>query len=399
MPIYRLENVVQPYAWGSTTAISGLLGLPGPTEAPQAELWMGTHPKGPSTVVADEGRMPLHVLIERQPADILGPDVARRFGNALPCLFKVLAAARPLSIQAHPGKRQAEAGFARENREGKPLDAPDRNYRDDNHKPEIICALTPFWGLNGFRSAETAAELVAPVCPPALEDALRDLKRFQDGQGLKSFFVAMMTLSADQVKRAAREIVEKAEPLAEKSPVYRWMGDLARAYPTDMGILSPALLNLICLTPGEAMYLPAGQLHAYLDGVGIELMANSDNVLRGGLTPKHVDVAELLSVVRFAETAVEILKPEPVRPAESGYPSPAAEFVLSVVQCADDRPYRSASRRNVEILLCTRGAGRLQWGGGTEAMSVRQGDSFLVPASLDAYSVCGNTTLYKASVP
>ncbi len=399
MPIYRIENVVQPYAWGSTTAIAELLGLPGPTGEPQAELWMGTHPKGPSTVVADYGRIPLHDLIERQPLEILGHDVAARFGNALPYLFKVLAAARPLSIQAHPSKQQAEAGFARENREGKPLDAPDRNYRDDNHKPEIICALTPFWGLNGFRSAETAAELLAPVCPTALKGASRDLKHLHGGQGLKTFFVAMMTLSADQVKRAAREIVEKSEPLAEAAPVYRWMRDLARAYPADMGILSPALLNLIRLAPGEAMYLPAGRLHAYLDGVGIELMANSDNVLRGGLTPKHVDVPELLSVVRFAETALDILHPEPVRPAESGYPCPAAEFILGVIQSTDGRPYRSASRRNVEILLCTQGAGRLQWGGATEAMSVRRGDSFLVPASLDGYAVVGNATLYKASVP
>lgn len=399
MPIYRLENVVQPYAWGSTTAIADLLGLPAPTAVPQAELWMGTHPKGPSTVVDDDGRMPLHLLIERHPADILGHDVATRFGNALPYLFKVLAAARPLSIQAHPGKRQAEIGFARENREGKPMDAPDRNYRDDNHKPEIICALTPFWGLNGFRSAATAAELLEPVCPPALEDALRDLKRFQGGQGLKSFFVAMMTLSADRVKRAAREVVDTAEPLAATSPVYRWIGDLARAYPADMGILSPALLNLIRLAPGEAMYLPAGQLHAYLDGVGIELMASSDNVLRGGLTPKHVDVPELLRVVRFAETAVDILTPEPVRPAESGYPCPAAEFSLGVIQSASGQPYSSASTRSVEILLCTGGAGRLQWGGPEETMAVRKGDSFLVPASLNGYSVYGNVTLYKASVP
>ena len=397
MQIYRLENVIQPYAWGSKTAIADLLGQPSPAEKPQAELWLGTHPKGPSIVLADDDRVPLQQLIDQQPVDILGHDIALRFDKALPYLFKVLAAARPLSIQAHPSKRQAVEGFARENYEGKALDAPDRNYRDDNHKPEIICALTPFWGLNGFRAAAVAADLMAPVCPQLLEDAFQDLKNRQ-GQGLRNFFEAMLTLSADKRRAAAREVLDKARPRVDTSPVYRWMVDLARAYPADMGVLSPALLNLICLEPGQAMYLPAGQLHAYLDGVGIELMANSDNVLRGGLTPKHVDVPELLNVVRFVETSVKILETGAVRPAEFGYDCPTEEFSLAVIRPTQGHPYVSPSKRSVEMLLCTEGEGRFDGGIG-QTLSVKRGDSFLIPACLDPYSIRGNVTLYKAAVP
>jgi mannose-6-phosphate isomerase len=398
MSIYRLENVIQPYAWGSKTAIADLIGQPNPTQEFQAELWMGTHPKGPSMVVAGDERIPLQQLIDQQPIEILGRYVAMRFSNTLPYLFKVLAAAQPLSIQAHPSKSQAVEGFLRENREGKALDAPDRNYRDDNHKPEIICALTPFWGLNGFRPAAEAVDLLAPVCPRDLKGAFQDLKSHQ-GQGLRNFFEAIMTLSADKRKAAAQEVLEKARPLADTSSLYQWMVNLARAYPADMGVLSPALLNLICLEPGQAMYLRAGQLHAYLDGVGIELMANSDNVLRGGLTPKHVDVSELLSVVRFEEMSIEILASRPVGPAESAYDCPAEEFSLSVIQPTKGQPYVSPSIRNVELLLCTAGEGRVEDGGQGVCLTVNKGDSFLIPAGLQSYSIGGNVTVYKAAVP
>ncbi len=398
MQIYRLDNVIQPYAWGSKTAIAQMIGQPNPAQKPQAELWMGTHSKGPSMVVAGDDRVPLQQLIDRQPIDILGRYVVRRFGHALPYLFKVLAAAQPLSIQAHPSKRQAIEGFNRENREGKALDAPDRNYRDDNHKPEIICALTPFWGLNGFRPPAEAVELLTPVCPHDLNHALQYMKAHQ-GQGLKTFFEAMMTLSADTRKAAAQEVLCKARPLAGTSPLYRWMVDLARAYPADMGVLSPALLNLVCLEPGQAMYLRAGQLHAYLDGVGIELMANSDNVLRGGLTPKHVDVPELLGVVRFEETAIQILDPRPVGPAESGYDCPAEEFSLAVIRPANGQPYVSPAVRSVEMLLCTAGEGRIEDGGQGVRLTMKKGDSFLIPASLQSYAIGGNVIVYKAAVP
>jgi mannose-6-phosphate isomerase len=349
-------------------------------------------------VVADDQKIPLQQLIDRQSVDILGRDVSMRYGNALPYLFKVLAAARPLSIQAHPSKRQAVEGFSRENREGTAVDAPDRNYRDDNHKPEIICALTPFWGLNGFRPAAAAVDLLTPVCPSALNDAFHDLERRQ-GKGIRTFFEAMMTLPADKRKAAARDVLDKAVPLADTSTLYQWMVKLARAYPADMGVLSPALLNLICLEPGQAMFLPAGQLHAYLDGVGIELMANSDNVLRGGLTPKHVDVSELLSVVRFEEKSIKIIEPGPMGPAESGYDCPAEEFSLTVIRTSNGQSYSSPSIRNVEMLLCTAGEGQFEYGGQKERLTVRKGDSFLVPAGLEAYTIGGDLVVYKATVP
>ncbi len=398
MPIYRLDNVVQTYAWGSTTAIAELLGQPSPTPEPQAELWMGTHPKGSSLAVVDHQRLPLGQLVEQQPVEILGPHAAATFDNALPYLFKVLAAARPLSIQAHPSKAQAIDGFARENQAGKAIDASDRNYRDANHKPEIICALTPFWGLNGFRSTTVAADLLEPVCPPELEGAYQDLRRYPEA-GLQAFFQIMMSLSAAQRRAAAGAVVQKAKRMADRSPVYRWMVDLAAAYPEDMGVLSPALLNLICLDPAQAMYLPAGQLHAYLDGVGIELMANSDNVLRGGLTPKHVDVTELLNVVDFAETHVERLTPVMLNRGEFSYPCPASEFRLSIIRSASGRDFVAPSLRSVEMLLCTSGNGRIVEKGRQRDLSVNKGDSFMVPASLAGYTIQGDLVLYKAAVP
>jgi mannose-6-phosphate isomerase len=397
MPIYRLENVIQPYAWGSTTAIAQLLGLPGPHDQPQAELWMGTHPKGPSLALVDDLRIPLGQLIEQKPAYMLGEAVVRRFGPALPYLFKVLAASRPLSIQAHPNKKEAVDGFARENQAGLGADAPERNYRDDNHKPEIICALTPFWALNGFRPVADAVRLLEPVCPDDLAPDCRHLKTAGQG-GLKRFFKALMTLPPEKREKACTQMAAKAGPLADQHPAYGWMVNLAAAYPSDMGVLAPALLNLIRLDPRQAMYLPAGQLHAYLDGVGIELMANSDNVLRGGLTPKHVDLPELLRVVRFDETIVTPLRAQPDDAGEWHYGCPAEEFALGIIDVDAARPYRSASIRSIEILLCTKGRGCIK----TEPMGemeIKKGDSVVVPAALERYAIHGSLTIYKAGVP
>jgi len=294
-----LKNPVQEYAWGSNTAIQELLGKPVPSDKPMAEMWMGAHPKAPSKVLIDEQWRSLDEVIEGSPESILGKRVAEEFGNKLPFLFKVLAADRPLSIQVHPNLEQAREGFARENRLGIPLDAPNRNYRDDNHKPELLLAVTYFTGLKGFRKIEEILGMMERIAPSGLAFELNQLRKKPEASGLKSFFNALMTMDKSRQKKVLGEAVSLAEKLADQDPAFHWMVELNREYPQDMGIFSPVILNFVELRPGEAMYLEAGELHSYLNGLAMELMANSDNVLRGGLTPKYIDMPELLKIADF----------------------------------------------------------------------------------------------------
>jgi mannose-6-phosphate isomerase len=397
--IYPLENPVQEYAWGSSTAIAGLLGK-GPTGTPQAELWMGAHPKAPSIVIRKGQRQSLVEMITRYPVGILGEYAAAAFDEKLPYLFKVLAAARPLSIQAHPDHAQAEAGFERENRLGIPLDAPHRNYRDPNHKPECICALTPFWALCGFRRVQEIGELLQALCPGALDAELASLARApHPADGLRHIYNALMNLDERRRMQVIQEALSNVEKVAIPASCRQWILRLHQAYPSDIGILSPAILNLVCLNPGEALFLASGELHAYLEGLGMELMANSDNVLRGGLTPKHVDVPELLKVLRFEEKELQVLVPTPMGPFENRYPCEAKEFCLSVITLKGDAAYRSATSRSVEILFCTQGQAAVEGGGLEEPLAMAGGSSLLVPAAAPAYSLRGKATVYKAFVP
>lgn len=395
--ICLLQNPIQEYAWGSKTAIADLLGK-APSGIPQAELWMGAHPKSPSQVILGGAIMSLPDLIQQFPLEILGEAVADRFNHKLPFLFKVLAAGQPLSIQAHPNREQAIAGFARENQLGIPIGAPDRNYRDDNHKPECICALTPFWALRGFRKISDMLPRLQQLCPVGLGAPLRVLAQSPNAAGLKRFFRILMTAS----KPKQREIVSEAVSNAEKSagdPCHEWIIKLHAAYPADVGSLSPALLNLVCLDPGEAMFLASGELHAYLSGLGMELMANSDNVLRGGLTPKHVDVEELLNVLNFTEREISTLAPVPADACEGKYETDAAEFSLSVLTVTQECSFASRGNRSVEILFCTRGAARLTNGGFGESFNISKGTALLIPAAAPPYVIIGNAVIYKASVP
>jgi len=397
--ICLLKNTIQEYAWGSYTAIPELLGNDSPANTPQAELWMGAHPKAPSKVKCNGKWQSLLELIEKNSQDILGEKVAPKFKYRLPYLFKVLAAAKPLSIQAHPSTGQAREGFERENRLKIPLDAPARNYKDDNHKPECICALTPFWALNGFRKISDIIFLMDKICPPGLKKDF-DLFRHQpDSRGLKEFFKTMMIMDRTTQKQIINDAVKNAGQLQDKNKAYQWITDLNEEYPSDIGVLSPILLNLICLEPGQAMFLPAGTLHAYLDGVGIELMANSDNVLRGGLTPKHVDVAELLNVLNFEERDSNILNMETISPCEQRYESHAQEFALSVIKVKTDMNYYSLDKKSVEILLCTDGDAVVVDLAGNNRVEIKKGVSILIPAVVKKYSIIGDAVLYKAAVP
>lgn len=390
-----LENIIQEYSWGSKTAIPELLGRE-PTGKPQAELWMGAHPKAPSKVVDGDKCIPLNELIESDPVGILGESVSSRFENELPFLFKILAAGKPLSIQAHPNKAQAVEGFNRENSAGIPLDSPVRNYRDDNHKPELICALTPFWALNGFREFQEFGELL---------DKLAGYSNFHDlylenaevtGVVLKKIFDVIMDLDEEKKKAWVDLTLVAAEKIADTNPAFQWILKLNEYFPGDIGILSPLFLNLVQLQPGEAMFLEAGDLHAYLDGLGIELMANSDNVLRGGLTPKHIDLPELMKVVNFEEKQIEILLPDEISSSEKKYPAFADEFNLSVLNISADNPFTSQKERNIEIIICTEGDAILVES--DYELKIDQGTSFVVPSSVSEYSITGNATLFKATV-
>jgi len=397
--IFFLKNPVQEYAWGSKTAIADLLGGSAPTDTPQAELWMGAHPKAPSRVLLPDGAINLDRFIAADPAGVLGAETAARFENRLPFLFKVLAAAKPLSIQAHPNLKQAREGFARENAAGIDISAPDRNYRDANHKPECICALTDFWALNGFRDSGDMARQLTALCPRTLHELVARTLPENAAPDLRALFSAFLSLDAD----AGRDIIDEALTSLDTQPemdaVGRWVKALQKEYSYNIGVLSPAMLNLVCLAPGQAMDLPAGQLHAYLEGVGIELMANSDNVLRGGLTPKHVDIPELMRVLNFEATTLDVLAPATVSATERVFRTTAHEFELSVITAKPERPHSNEQRNAVQILLCTDGRATVTRANDPNEMTVQKGSCLLIKAAATAFQIVGTATFYKAAVP
>lgn len=370
-----LDNPIQRYAWGSVTAIPSLLGK-APDGGPQAELWLGAHPSAPSKT---RGGRSLEALIAQAPQRLLGDASFTRFGPRLPFLLKVLAAGQPLSLQAHPSLAQAQAGFAREEAAGVPRGAPNRNYRDANHKPEIICALTPFQALCGFRRAEASARL--------FRELGLDVTRLE-GQGLRAYFEQVMTLPKQAQGALVEQLVDAAcIPVRGFEAECELALRLAALYPHDVGIVGALLLNLVTLAPGEALYLDAGNLHAYLEGTGVELMANSDNVLRGGLTPKHVDVPELLSVLSFAEGPPRVLRPggEP----EAVYDTPAPDFRLSRVELSG-QPVTLPSRGAQLVLVLE---GEL----GVQGVTLRRGDSAFIGADEGAVALSGRGTLFRAT--
>jgi len=394
-----MQNPIMEYAWGSRSAIPDLLGMPNPAQKPMAELWMGAHPKAPSAVLMEGKWTSLEEVIRFSPETILGQEAARRFEDRLPFLFKVLAAERPLSIQAHPTLDQAKEGFRKENQAGIPLDAPERNYRDPNHKPEIICALGPFDALKGFRNIDEIIELLKKVSSGPLDGLIDLLVREPDDRGLMRFVEGLMSMKRPAMAKIAAVAAERATGLTENDRAFGWVIALEKAYPGDAGALAPLFLNLVRLGPGEALFLPAGELHAYLRGVGIELMANSDNVIRAGLTKKHVDVPELLKIARFTPAVPHVLRAFGNSGGREIYTAPAEEFLLSTISLQEEKTYEVNSRDGVEILLCTEGTGEITESLGTQRLPYRKGMSFLVPAAVKKYRITGRGTFFSASVP
>lgn len=394
--IALLDNPVQEYAWGSKTFIARLLGNGSPSERPQAELWMGAHPQGTSRVFWGDRWLSLSEMIQRDPSGILGPSVSAKFSNRLPFLFKVLAASNPLSIQAHPNREQAFRGFEEENRRKIPLTAPHRNYRDDCHKPEVLCALTGFWALKGFRPAEEIRLLLNRAGIRSAD--LPELDPEHKG-GVKSLFRALLTMAVEKQRQIVSRVVSAARAEGPSDPVADWIVKLHEAFPDDMGVVAPMLLNLIRLEPGEALPVEAGELHCYLGGAGIEVMANSDNVLRGGLTEKHVDLSELMKILTFSPCEKKILHPEARGNAEWCYAGGAEEFLLSRITLQPGVTYQSPKNRSVEIVICVEGEMELSDTAAGTRLRLIRGSSALIPAMVAAYHMTGSGTLYKAFVP
>jgi len=395
--VLPLENPIQNYAWGSRTALAALRGATVPSSAPEAELWIGAHPNAPSLVLPN--REPLSKLIEREPDPTLGPEVKARYGARLPFLLKVLAAEKPLSLQAHPTLEQAQAGFAAEEARGVPLDAPHRNYKDASPKPELLCALTPFAALCGFRKIEDTLALFRSLNAPHIGFLLEKLEQLPTEAGLSQLFSTLLGLSPERRAELAREALDRCTSLAAVEGPFQhefsWAVRIGVLYPGDIGIITALLLNLVQLTPGEAIYLPAGNLHAYLQGVGVEIMANSDNVLRGGLTPKHVDNVELLHVLRFEAGPVGVLRGE-MQGSARVYQTSAAEFELqSFTLLPGERPLVN-DRRGPEIVLCQRG--RVTVENDRERHELAQGQSLFIAAGEPGYALRGEGTLFRASV-
>ncbi|KRD15331.1 mannose-6-phosphate isomerase [Mycobacterium sp. Root265] len=360
-----LRGAVRKYAWGSRTAIAEFTGRPSPTQHPEAELWLGAHPGDPAHCATDDGERSLLDMISADPQGQLGAGSRARFGDALPFLAKVLAADEPLSLQAHPSSQQAVHGFEREERLGIPVTAPTRNYRDASHKPELMVALGQFEALAGFRPAERSAEFMRALAVTELDPYISLLKGQSDADGLRALFTTWITapqpaldVLVPAVLDGAINYIRSGETTFQAEA--KTILELGERYPGDAGVLAAMLLNRITLQPGEGIYLPAGNLHAYLHGVGVEVMANSDNVLRGGLTPKHVDVPELLRVLDFTPADDSVILPRAIRGgAELIYDTPAPEFAVSVLQVTEDQVGREvdapAEHDGPQVLLCTEG--------------------------------------------
>ncbi|MCX4236207.1 mannose-6-phosphate isomerase, class I [Streptomyces ortus] len=379
----RLDNTVRPYAWGSTTAIPRLLGTE-PTGEPQAEMWMGAHPGAPSRTP----RGPLTEVIAAAPERELGTEAVAAFGPRLPFLLKILAAGAPLSLQVHPDLTQAREGYEDEERRGVPVDAPHRNYKDANHKPELICALTEFDGLCGFRAPLEAAELLSALEVDSLKPYVDLLHARPEEAALREVLTAVLTADRELM---ATTVTEAAAACARLGGAHAPYASIAHHYPGDPGVIAAMLLNYVQLQPGEALFLGAGVPHAYLNGLGVEIMANSDNVLRCGLTPKHVDVPELLRIVRFEAGDPGVLRPEASPDGEEVYETPIDEFRLSRYVLPAGAPGRDLTRGTPQILLCT--AGSVQAGD----LTLVPGGSVFVPAG-EKVEVSGNGTIFRATV-
>lgn len=405
--MHRIRGATKEYAWGSTDAIPRLLGRSG-TDTPIAELWFGAHRAGPAALVDAPGRT-LADVIDDDARAALGVDVLERFGPRLPYLLKIIAPDRPLSLQVHPSLERAQRRYAEERAAAVPPEQ--RNYADPNHKPELVYALTTFRAMAGFRAPRRAAELVDGLDAPLARRLQAELRADRSGRGMRAAFTRLFE---DATRPTAAEVAQLAAAcearLAAGSPSPRADGNvvtLHAAYPGDPGVAASLLLNPVTLHPGEALFVPAGSVHFYLEGLGIEIMAASDNVLRAGLTAKRVDIPEMLKCVDYVAAPPIRVAPERFFESTRVFYAPVDDFELSVTELPDPAEVCPLPGRGprvvlalggpVEVRTARGGAERVAAG---EALFVRADDGEVTVQALSAPGAdAGAATVIQAGVP
>ena len=392
----RLSGAVKDYAWGSTSAISDFTGIDfGGRRV--AELWFGAH----NGTQALAGGRPLAEVIAADPTGILGEDVSARFDGQLPFLLKLIAPEQPLSLQVHPGKELAESGFQAEEEAGIPLDSPRRNYRDRNHKPEMIFALTRFEAFAGFRAPRRAIEVLENLNAPLARE-MREILRANPGyRGLRAVARKLLAPLDEERQTQIEAVITACQDRLDRgtSPslrVDRQAVALARTYPSDPGAVLSLLLNPVTLRPGEALFIPTGAVHAYVSGLGIEVMSSSDNVLRAGLTPKHIDAGEALRCMDFHGAPPVRIAPEMNGRGTGIYYAPVDDYELSVSEITGEE-WIPIPGRGPRILLGI--SGDLEVGIGGSIETIRTGEAIFIAAAEGAVRSRGNGKLAQAGVP
>ena len=392
---YKLQGKHRHYDWGGTSFIPNLMGIENVNHLPYAEYWMGAHPSAAAMVTTAKGELSLAILVEENPTKWLGAKTYQNFGT-VPYLFKILDVKNMLSIQVHPSKENAVIGFEKEEAAGIAIDAVKRNYKDKNHKPEVMVALSDFWLLHGFLSPELLEERLRNYNP--FHSLMNEFKG-RDYQHLYTYFMQLPMEASDQILKSL--LVEataavKNGTVTKSDPHYwahKYYADGIPASNIDKGIFSIYILNIIHLPKYHGIFQGAGLLHAYLEGQNIELMANSDNVLRGGLTSKHVDINELIEHVKFKPTIPNILEGESINSNETNYPCPIADFGLTKITLKGGEAYKITTH-SMEILLVTEGSVLV------DQLPLKAGDSAVIEADallkLVAKEPC---VLFRSLVP
>ena len=388
---FPMENVIQDYIWGSRTSINELLGIKNPDNQHQAEVWMGAHPNGCSKIKIDGKAQLLSDFINQDKATVLTNATEKKFGE-LPYLFKVLAAGEALSVQVHPSKAQAEAGFAKEEKAGIPRNAGNRNYKDPNHKPELVYALTPYQAMNGFREFDETIALFHKVNVTVIAELVSAFAGNRSSEGLKTFFSAVLSLQDEEKEAAVNELLDYAHKNTNDD-LFSTILELAEQHPGDIGLFTPLMLNVITLQPGEAMFLYACTPHAYLKGTGLEIMANSDNVLRAGLTPKFMDVPELVSCTKFKGIPFDTLQFTSIeKDGGEYYDIPVDDFKFAIFNSVLDLVIKTQS---AEILLALDADITLTHQNG-EVVTIAKGESVFVPAYAQQYQLTSKGRVARA---